>query len=70
MNLTRKMHSLTLTLIKKVEIFKEIILNIFSNYCPSKTIICNDKDPLWLTDRTKNLIGEKMRSTKVSKNNK
>lgn len=36
---------------KKIEIFKEIILNIFSNYSLWKTIICNDKDPPWLTDR-------------------
>lgn len=44
---------------KKVEIFNEIILNIFSNYCPSRTIVCNDKNPPWLTDRIKTLMEEK-----------
>ena len=29
---------------KKVEILKEIIRNIFSNYCSSKNIFCNDND--------------------------
>ena len=29
---------------KKVNIFNEMILNIFSNYCTFKIIICNDKD--------------------------
>ena len=48
-SVTGKMHSLTLILIKKVEIFNKIILNMISNYCASKTIICNDKNPPWLT---------------------
>ena len=43
---------------KKVEILKEIILNIFCNYCTSKNIFCNDNDPPWLLDRIKTLIGE------------
>ena len=30
---------------KKVEILNELILNVFTNYCPSKTVISNLKDP-------------------------
>ena len=32
----------TVDIDKKVDIFSEINLNIFSNYCPSKTIISSD----------------------------
>ena len=59
MSLTGKMHSLTLAFIKNVEIFREMNLNIFSNYYPSKTIICIDKGPPWLKDRIKVLIEKK-----------
>ena len=44
---------------KKVELFNETILNIFSNYCPNKVITCNDKDPPWLTVEIKTLIKKK-----------
>lgn len=44
---------------------------MFRNYCPLKAIICNDKDPLWLMDRIKTLIGEKSALYKsFPKNNK
>ena len=42
-----------------IRILNETILNIFSNFCPSKTIICNDKEPPWINDEIKNLIEEK-----------
>ena len=31
----------------------ETVLNIFSNFFPSKTISCNDKQPPWITDEIK-----------------
>ena len=34
---------------KKVSIFNETILNILSNYIPHETLVCDDKDPPWLT---------------------
>ena len=40
----------------KIEIFNEVLLNIFSNYCPSKKITCNDNEPPWLTDKIKRMI--------------
>ena len=45
-----------------------MILNIFSNYCTSKTIIGNGKDHPWVTDRIKTVIEEKAHSTKVLNN--
>ena len=41
---------------EQVNIFNETLLNIFSNFCPHKTITCNDKDPPWLTDDIKRII--------------
>ena len=35
----------------------EIIL--IGSYCPSKTIICNVKDNLWLSDRINTFMEEK-----------
>ena len=32
---------------KQVHFFKKKNLNIFHNYIPNKTILCNDKDPQW-----------------------
>ena len=40
-------------------ILNETILNVASNFCPSKTIVCNDKEPAWITDELKNLIDVK-----------
>ena len=34
---------------KKVSIFSETILNVLSNYIPHETLVCDDKDPPWLT---------------------
>ena len=30
-----------------IHFFNKTILNIFHNYIPNKTILCNDKDPPW-----------------------
>ena len=59
-SVTGKRPTLTLILIKKVDISKEIIL--IGSYCPSKTINCNIKDNLWLMDRIKTFIEEKKRT--------
>ena len=56
MSLTGKNAFSNIDFVKKIEIINGIIPIIFSNYCLFKTIICNDKDPPWLTDRIKNLI--------------
>ena len=40
----------------KIISFNDIIMNVFSNFCPSKTITCNDKDPPWLNEEIKSLI--------------
>ena len=44
---------------EQVNLFNETLLNIFSNFCPNKTISCDDKDPPWLTDDIKNMISFK-----------
>ena len=43
----------------KIQIFNNTILNIFSNFCPSKTITCDDKDPPWITEQIKRFIIQK-----------
>ena len=42
-----------------IKLLNETLMNIFSNFCPSKTIICNDKDPPWFNDNIRNLINLK-----------
>ena len=40
----------------KLNLFNNIVMNIFKNYIPNKIITCNDKDLLWINDEVKNLI--------------
>ena len=35
---------------EQVHFFNKTILNIFHNYIPNKTILCNDKDPPWFNN--------------------
>ena len=35
---------------EQVHFFNKTILNIFHNYVPNKTILCNDKDPPWFNN--------------------
>ena len=35
------------------------ILNIFHNYIPNKTNLCNDKDPLWFNNEIKKILTKK-----------
>ena len=29
----------------KIKLFNDTLINIFSNFCPYKTIVCNDNEP-------------------------
>ena len=44
---------------EQVILFNRTILNIFHNFIPNKTILCNDRDPPWMNDRIKHLIKKK-----------
>ena len=52
-----------------IKLFNETVLNIFSNFCPSKIIVCNDKDPPWHTNEVKNLITLKNHAFKMYQEN-
>lgn len=41
---------------QKVENFSKTILNILNNFIPHETIVCDDKDPPWMTNEIKDLI--------------
>lgn len=41
---------------QKVENFSKTILNILNNFIPHETILCDDKDPPWMTNEIKDLI--------------
>ena len=34
----------------------DLPLNIYSNYIPNKTVLCNDKDPPWMTNAIRTAI--------------
>ena len=56
---------------KKLRFLANYFVRYLSNHCPSKTIICNDTDPPWLTDKIKTLIEENNALCKsFSKSNK
>ena len=42
-----------------VEIFNQTIPNIFHNFIPSKTILYDDRDPLWVNKKIKSLFKKK-----------
>ena len=42
-----------------VEIFNQTILNIFHNFIPNKTILCDDRDPPWINEKIKSFIRKK-----------
>ena len=48
----------------KVLMFDKTIRNIMSNYIPHKTIICDDRDPPWISKDIKQLILDKNRAYK------
>ena len=42
-----------------VFLFNKTIKDIFSNFIPHKTVICDDSDPPWINSNIKQLIQEK-----------
>ena len=40
---------------EQVHFFSKTILNIFHNYIPNKTILCNDEDPPWFNNEIRNI---------------
>ena len=44
---------------EQVHIFNKAILNIFHNYVPNKTILCNDKDPPWFNIKIRKILAKK-----------
>ena len=44
---------------EKVLFFNNTILNIFHNHIPNKTILCNDKDPLWFNNDFRKILTKK-----------
>ena len=44
---------------KKVYLFAKTIKNIFLTFMPHETILCNDRDPSWISNKIENLSNEK-----------
>ena len=44
---------------EQVHFFNKTILNIFHNYIPNKTILCNDKDPPWFNNEIRRILTKK-----------
>ena len=44
---------------KHVSIFSDILINIMQNFILKETIRCDDRDPPWLNEQTKELIEQK-----------
>ena len=55
---------------KEVVIFNQTLINIFSNYIPSKLIAVDDKDPPWMNDYIKTKILDKKIAYKFFNTNK
>ena len=55
---------------RQVSIFNDTILNIISNFIPHETIICDDRDPLWINSKIKKVIYEKDKGHKKYIHNK
>ena len=44
---------------EQVHFFDKTILNIFRNYIPNKTILCNNKDPSWFNTEIRKILSMK-----------
>ena len=44
------------TVESQVSELSDLLLNIYSNYIPKKTVLCDDKDPLWMTNGIRTAI--------------
>ena len=40
----------------QVSELNNLLLNIYSNYIPNKTVLCDDKDPLWMANELRAVI--------------
>ena len=58
-------HFRTKDLNEQVKFLNDCIINVCSNYCPNKIIICRDKDAKWMTDDIKKLLREKEKNYKT-----
>ena len=45
--------------LEQTHLFNKTILNIFHNFIPSRTILCNDKDPPWFNNETRKILTKK-----------
>ena len=52
---------------EQVSIFKNTLMNIFTNYIPNKYITIDDRDPPWMNETLKNKI--KLKKTLHKSNN-
>ena len=43
---------------RDIYVFTKTIKNIFSNFIPQETILCDDRDPPWISNKIKKLINE------------
>ena len=55
-NFNREKEFYNTNVTKKVSIFNETILNVFSSYIPHETLTCDDKDTPWFNSRTKSFL--------------
>ena len=44
------------TVESQVSELNDLLLNIYSNYIPNKTVLCDDKDPPWMTNGPRTVI--------------
>ena len=55
---------------EQVNVFNDVVINIFSNFEPNKIIEIDDRDPPWINNFIKNKIKEKNRAFKLYKNSR
>ena len=44
---------------EQVSVLTKTVLNIMSNFIPNETVLVDDRDPVWITSKLKNMIQEK-----------
>ena len=44
------------TVESQISELNDLLLNIYSNYIPNKTVLCDDKDPPWMTNGIRTVI--------------
>ena len=53
------------SVLKRISIFNEILMNIFSNFTPNKLVTFDDRDPPWMNDFVKSKIKWKNQLYKI-----